>query len=248
MRVRAVIIVVLVGLGLITAGITWFLGRDTIEAVNIERALEDAASAEGAGLAGDGGEAASSDSEVVTDATGSWVVDTDVVTFDAVTGAGSWVGYRIDEELRGIGDYTAVGRSPRVDGEVMIDGSVVVTATIRADLQGLVSDDSNRDARVRPLFADRPVVFTLRERVDFGSVPSEGQRVAVSAQGTLRIGSVERDVEVELSADVAGPRLIITGTTLVRLEDFDIAVPSAARVLSVSDEATIELQLFLARS
>jgi hypothetical protein len=91
------------------------------------------------------------------------------------------------------------------------------------------------------------VSFTLTRPVDFGAVPSEGQRIAVSAAGVLRIGDIERDVEVELSADVAGSRLVITGSTVVRLSDFDVAVPSAPIVLSVSDDATIELQLFLSR-
>jgi hypothetical protein len=39
----------------------------------------------------------------------------------------------------------------------------------------------------------------------------------------------------------------VTGSTIVTLADFDIAVPSAPVVLSVSDEATIELQLYLSR-
>jgi hypothetical protein len=39
----------------------------------------------------------------------------------------------------------------------------------------------------------------------------------------------------------------VTGSTLVVLADFDITVPSASVVLSVSDEATIELQLYLSR-
>jgi hypothetical protein len=38
---------------------------------------------------------------IVTDATGTWTVDTEVVAFDTATGAGTWVGYRIDEELVG---------------------------------------------------------------------------------------------------------------------------------------------------
>ena len=69
----------------------------------------------------------------------------------------------------------------------------------------------------------------------------------MTALGALRIGAIERDVSVELSADVAGSRLVVTGSTIVALADFDIAVPSAPVVLSVSDEATIELQIYLSR-
>jgi hypothetical protein len=130
---------------------------------------------------------------------------------------------------------------------VTIDGAQVTEASISADLQGLVSDNANRDSRVRPLFAERPVVFTLRDPVDFGAIPAEGERVKVTARGVLRIGAIERDVAVQLSADVAGSRLLITGETVITLADFDVTVPSAPVVLGVSDQATVELQLFLSR-
>jgi hypothetical protein len=248
-RNRVLVVVMLAVIGLAAAGVTWFLNRDSIDAVDIERALEQASAAgQPEGSVGDGDAATEGEEvEAITDATGSWVVDTDFLEFDRETGAGTWVGYRIDEELRGEGFYIAVGRSPRVEGGLVIDGSRVTSATIRADLQGLVSDSANRDSRVQPLFADRPVVFTLSEPVDFGAVPSEGQRIVVSAPGVLRIGDIERDIEFELSADVAGTRLVVTGSTIITLSDFGVAVPSAPVVLSVSEDATIELNLFLSR-
>jgi hypothetical protein len=253
MRRRSLIIAAVVIVAVGAGAALWFTGRDTPDAVDIERAIADASAAPSASAgdtSGDGAGDAEATAEVATisDATGSWTVDPDFVAFDTATGTGTWVGYRIDEELSGIGAYTAVGRSPRVEGEIVIDGGRVLEAVVRADLQGLVSDNGNRDSRVRPLFADRPVVFTLTTPVDFGGVPEEGQRVAVTAQGTLRIGEIEREVSVELSADVVGSRLVVTGSTLVLLADFDVTVPSAPVVLSVSDEATIELQLFLSRS
>jgi len=247
MRSRILIISVLAGLALAAVGVNWFLSRDTVDAVDLDRALADAAAVDAAsGEAADGDASAAA---AVTDATGTWVVDTEFIAFDSDAGAGSWVGYRIDEELSGIGAYTAVGRSPRVEGEIVIDGAQVLSAVLRADLQGLISTppNANRDARVRPIFADRPVTFTLTAPVDFGGVPADGQRVAVSARGVLRIGEVERDVVIELSADVTGSRLVVTGSTIITLADFGVSVPSAPVVLSVSDEATIELQLFLTR-
>ena len=228
---------------LVAAAALWFVGRDSPDAVDIDRAVADAAAADAA----DGASApdAADAPAGPMDVSGTWTVDTEWIAFDAATGAGTWVGYRIDEELSGVGAYTAVGRSPRVEGAIVIDGERVLEAEIRADLQGLVSDNANRDGRVRPLFADRPVVFTLAEPIDFGGVPEEGQRITASAQGVLRIGEVQRDIVVELSADVAGDRLVVTGSTVVMLAEFDVVVPSAPVVLSVSDEATIELQLYL---
>lgn len=230
---------------LAAVGALLFVGRDSPDAVDIDRAVADATAA---GAADGGGGSGEDDvAPGPSDVSGTWTVDTEGLPFDSATGSGTWVGYRIDEELSGIGAFTAVGRSPRVEGEVVIDDGRVVAAEVRADLQGLVSDNANRDGRVRPIFADRPVVFVLTEPVPFGDVPEDGQRITASAQGLLRIGAVERAVSVELSADVAGERLVVTGSTIVTLADFDVAVPSAPVVLSVSDDATVELQLYLRR-
>ena len=245
MRTRTVLIGAVAMLAVLGAGALWFTGRESIGEVDLDRAVADLAGSDAESDAAVQGEGDVEDA--VLEPSGTWVVDLDVVPFDSATGAGSWVGYRIDEELSGVGAFTAVGRTPRVEGEIIIDGSRVTSAEVRADLVGLVSDNGNRDARVRPLFTDRPVTFTLSGPVDFGGVPEEGQRVAVTAAGVLRIGDIEQDVPVELSADVVGQRLVVAGSTVVTLADFDVRVPSAPIVLSVSDEATIELQLFLSR-
>lgn len=241
MRKRTVLLGGLMALLLVGAAAWWFTGRESPDAVDLDRAIEDLAQAD-------------SDADVETEddgedlePSGRWSVDPDAIPFDAATGSGTWVGYRVDEELSGIGAYEAVGRSPRVSGEIVLEGTSVTEAEIRADLVGLVSDNANRDARVRPIFTDRPVVFTLAEPVDFGSIPAEGQRVAVSARGILAIGDVAREVAFELSADVQGRRLVVAGSTMITLADFDVQVPSAPIVLSASDEATIELLLYLTR-
>lgn len=247
MRTRTALIGAVAVLLVLGAGALWFTGRESIDEVDLDRAVADLVESSVDPDAPAQGEGGSDPEDVVIEPTGTWIVDPDVVGFDRVTGAGSWVGYRIDEELSGVGAFTAVGRSPRVEGEIVIDGSRVTAAKVQADLVGLVSDNANRDARVRPLFTDRPVTFTLSEPFDFGAVPEEGQRVAVTAAGVLRIGDIEQDVSVELSADVVGQRLVVAGSTIVTLADFDVRVPSAPIVLSVSDVATIELQLYLSR-
>lgn len=245
MRIRnlAVLAVLVAVAGVVFA--LWFTGRESLDAVDIDRAREDVAAApEAPSAAGSGAEGPTGE---LVDPSGTWRVDVDAVTFDAVTGAGTFVGYRIDEVLQGVGDFTAVGRSPEVEGTVVIADGAVVEAEVRAALDALTSDDTRRDGRVRSLFADRPAVFTLSAPVPFEWTPEGRERVEVDAPGTLRVGGAEQDVTMRLVAEVVGGRLLVTGSTVVTLADLDVRVPSAPIVLSVSDEATIELQLVLVR-
>jgi hypothetical protein len=240
----AVLAVVLGG-----AGAAYFVGRDVPEEVDLGRAIAGAPAADPAADAGDGrGEdTAAGQGELLIDASGTWVVDTGVAAFDTATGAGTWVGYRIDEELSGIGAFTAVGRTPAVSGSVTIEGTTVTEVTIDAILAELESDNRTRDGRVRPLFAGRDARFTLTEPLTFGPIPEPGQNIAVSARGLLRIGDIERPVVMEIAATVLDGRLVLAGSTVVTLADFGVSVPSAPIVLGVSDVATVELQLFLSR-
>jgi hypothetical protein len=246
-RSRLLLLAVL-GLALAGAGAFYFVGRDVPEAVDLERAIaavpatDPAIATEGAPATG-----AAPQDELLTDVSGTWRVDADVVVFDTATGAGTWVGYRIDEELSGVGAFTAVGRTPTVTGRIVIDGTTVTEATIDAVLADLKSDNGSRDSRVRSLFSGRDARFTLTEPLAFGAIPEAGTSIAVTARGLLRVGDIEQPVEMEIAATVVQGRLVLAGSTLIVLADFDVTVPSAPIVLGVSDEATVELQLYLTR-
>jgi polyisoprenoid-binding protein YceI len=247
-RPRLLLLVVL-AVALVGAGAAYFLGRDVPEAVDLERAIA-AAPVTGGSEGGASGEAAApvaADDAPLADASGTWVIDTSVAPFDTATGSGTWVGYRIDEELSGVGAFTAVGRTPEVSGSITIDGPTVTSATVDAVLTGLQSDNGSRDGRIRSLFSGRDARFTLTEPLSFGAIPEPGQSIAVSATGLLRIGDIEQPVVMEIAATVLQGRLVIAGSTQVALADFAVTVPSAPIVLSVSDVATIELQLYLTR-
>jgi len=247
-RSRLILAAVL-ALALVGAGAAYFVGRDVPDAVDLERTIAAAPATDStsAATAGDAAGTAPVEDEVLTDASGTWVVDTSVAPFDTATGSGTWVGYRIDEELSGVGAFTAVGRTPEVTGSVVIDGSTVTSATIDAVLTGLQSDNGSRDGRIRSLFSGRDARFTLTEPLAFGAVPEPGQSIAVSATGILRIGDIEQPVVMEIAATVLQGRLVLAGSTLVTLADFQVTVPSAPIVLGVSDVATVELQLYLSR-
>lgn len=183
------------------------------------------------------------------DLDGRWVVDRSR-EFDREEGRGTFGGYRIQEELAGgIGTSVAVGRSPEVSGWVIFDEATVISAYVDVDLSQLVSDDDRRDNRVREeLGAGARATFELDGEILLPEVPPVGEVIQLTASGTLTIRDVANEVDVELQAAVTETGLIVAGSTEIALADYDVEVPSATIVLSVSDEATLEWQLFLVRS
>jgi len=241
-RSRRTMLVVL-ALALLGVALALYFGRSAPDAVDLGRVIA------GGTTEAAGGPVANSEDpqEVVTDATGVWFITTSAVEFDREAGSGTWVGYRIAEELVGRGAFTAIGRTPDVSGSVNVEGTEIVAADIQARLTTLQSDSGLRDGRVSPVFADRDAVFTLTGPVSFGSVPAPQERITLSAPGTLSIGEVKRPVVFELEATVLDGRLVISGTTSITLADFEVTVPGSSQVLSVADVATIELLLYLER-
>ncbi len=185
--------------------------------------------------------------QTAEDLDGTWVVDTSR-EFDRETGRGTFIGYRIAEELQGVGATTAVGRSPSVEGEVVFAGLIVSSVVVKGDLTDLESDDGRRDARVRSqLGPDATATFELSRPIELPEVPPVSEVIELTAIGELTLLDVTREVEVALQAAVTETGLLITGSTLVALSDYDVEVPSAPIVLSASDDATLEWQLFLVK-
>lgn len=162
---------------------------------------------------------------------------------------GSFVGYRIDEELASIGATTAVGRTSDVTGVVSIEGATVTAATFEANLQALASDESRRDNALRNQALETgaypTATFVLTEPIALGAPLAEGASVAVVALGELTVHGVTRSVELALDAQYTAGMLVVVGSLDIALADFEIDQPSAPVVVSVSDTATLEVQLLL---
>lgn len=181
------------------------------------------------------------------DLAGTWVVDTTSVPFDGEAGTGTFVGYRVDEELTTVGAFTAVGRTPDVMGEVVVADDRVVATTISADLTTLQSDSSSRDGRVRStLGPDAAASFVLADELEL-DLPAAGEVATTTAVGALTILDTTRDVEVALQTALIDGSPVVGGRVTVLLSDFGVTVPSAPIVVSASDEAVLEWQLYLAR-
>lgn len=179
---------------------------------------------------------------------GVWSVDTTLGSFADYTS--SWAGYRVGEELSGIGTTEAVGRTPAVSGSLEISGATVLAAAVDVDLTTVVSDRPQRDGLVRralDLQQYPSARFELLEPVAFDALPAAGEPVTATVAGTFLVHGVSRPVEVSLEATWVEGIVIVGGTFEIRFEDYGISPPRAPVVLSVEDVATVELLLNFTR-
>ena len=181
---------------------------------------------------------------------GVWNVDTSIGSFSDFSD--SFVGYRVQEQLANIGGNIAVGRTPDVSGSLTLSGTSVTTVTITADLTSLKSDDDRRDgqlARQGIQTAQFPTAtFVLGSPIDLGAIPAQGQAIQVTANGSLTLHGVTKDVAIPLTATLDDSTIVITGSLSITFADYGIEKPTSFSVLSVADQGTMELQLFFSHA
>jgi polyisoprenoid-binding protein YceI len=180
----------------------------------------------------------------------SWKVDTSIGSFADFTS--SFVGYRVQEELVGIGGNTAVGRTPDVSGSMTTVGLTLTAAQFTANLQGLVSDESQRDSRLRQqsLETDRfpSATFVLTEPITLPADSVPGEIRSVTARGDLTLHGQTHPIEIQLTGKLAGEVLVVVGSLDLTFADFGIEKPESFKVLSVADHGIMEVQLLLTQA
>jgi polyisoprenoid-binding protein YceI len=191
------------------------------------------------------------DSADATDSVeGTWGIDTTIGSFDDFSG--NWAGYRIEEELAGIGGNTAVGRTPGVTGDITIAGDQVTVAAFEVDMTTLESDDGRRDGQMRGrgLQTDQfpTASFRLTEPVAVPEDAISGSEVTFEAPGELTLHGVTRPVTITATAQFVDGLVGINGSAPVTLTDYAIEPPVGLSVVSVADSGTFEFQLFLSRA
>ncbi len=246
--VGAALIVVLVG-----GFLFWFLRDDAPDEVN----LEDAAAQVTTTTAGDSGATDPSDpSDTTAGAStadgieGDWTVDNETGEFDYESATGSFVGFRIDEELAGVGATEAVGRTGDVTGGIAIEGTTVTSGSFEVDMTTITTNESRRDDRVQSaLSTDQfpTATFELTEPIELGAGAADGETVTATAVGDLTVKGTTKSIEMAIEAKLVDGTVVIVGSTEITFADFNVEVPSAPVVLSVSGTGTLELQLLLTR-
>lgn len=188
-------------------------------------------------------------STTTTGLDGTWNVDPSVGSFSDFSG--SFVGYRVEEELANVGAATAVGRTPNVTGSLTLEGTQVTAVEMSADLSTLQSDKSQRDGQLhrQALETDQfpTATFSLTQPIELGSVPADGQVIQATATGNMTIHGVTKTVEIPLEARLSGDVVTVTGSIDILFADYGMSRPTSFLVLSIADHGTMEFQLQLTK-
>jgi len=176
---------------------------------------------------------------------GTWQVNDSLGSMSDFTA--SWVGYRVQEQLAGIGGHTAVGRTPKITGSLTLAGSTVSAASITADLTVLASDSAQRDDQLRRQAIQTDAFptanFTLTQPIALGSLPADGTTVSATATGNLTIHGVTKSVQISIQAQRKGGVIAVAGSIPIVFGDYGFQGPSSFAVVSVNDHGTMELHV-----
>ncbi len=172
------------------------------------------------------------------DPTGDWVISSAGETF---------VGYRVNEELVGVGAFTAVGRTSAVTGSLTFDGAAITSVEIEADVTQLRSNDTRRDRALGSQgleTQDYPTAsFSLTQPITLDAVPAEGDAIAVDAVGELTLHGVTNEVTIPLEGQRTDGYVVVVGSLEIQFEDYGMRAPSAFVVVSIEDFGLMEFQL-----
>ena len=121
MRTRSKVLIgaLVVAVLAVGGGLYWFLARDEPPEASIEHALAGRTTTTGP-RSGATTDAAPTPASV----DGTWTVDTSTGGFDFESATGTFAGFRIQENLAGIGATHAVGRTGDVTGSMTISGGL----------------------------------------------------------------------------------------------------------------------------
>jgi polyisoprenoid-binding protein YceI len=162
----------------------------------------------------------------------------------------SFAGFRVDEVLNSIGDFTAVGRTADVSGSIELSDTALVAATVEVTMSTLRTDNSFRDGRIYGALhtSEFPkATFVLAEPVELPAGMADGEAFSGSAEGDLTIRGVTNRVTFDLQAQLVGDVIVAVGSSDVVFSDYGVTAPTAPVVVSVEDHGIMEFQLLFTR-
>jgi polyisoprenoid-binding protein YceI len=165
-------------------------------------------------------------------------------------GAGSVVGYRVQEVLIGQ-NSTAVGRTSEVWGSLAISRGHVAEAAFTANMASVKSDQSGRNAqfdnRIMDVTAYPTARFQLAAGIPLGSLPPTGAAKAYHGTGDLTMHGVTRPIHFTISAERESGSIYALADINIVFADWKIANPSIGGFVTTQDHGTLEVLLHLTK-
>jgi polyisoprenoid-binding protein YceI len=157
--------------------------------------------------------------------------------------------YFVDEELANVGlPSTAKGLTNDIEGQFALnpDGTLAGETTFTVGLTTLESDESRRDQRVQEALETGTypaATFTATSVSGYDPSITEGEEHTMTMTGTLDLHGVQREVTWEVKARVEGNVITALATLVVPFADFNITPPTFAGLVSIDDQATLQVQI-----
>ncbi len=160
--------------------------------------------------------------------------------------------YFVDEELASVGiPSTAKGATNEVSGTLYLtgDGTALAadqTSSFSVKLRNLTSDKSMRDQRVQQALETSrypTATFTITSVSGYNPAVAEGQEQTLELSGNLELHGVTKPATWEVKAYRQGNVISALATVTVKFSDFNITPPRFQGLLSISDQATLQVQL-----
>ena len=165
-------------------------------------------------------------------------------------GPGSQAGYRVQEVLVGQ-NSTAVGRTSKIWGSVVISGTSVTQGTFTVNMAGVVSDQSERnaqfDGRIMDVTQYPTATLVLTSPIPLGALPSVGATKQYPAQGTLAMHGVSNSASFTVTAERTGSTIDVLADVPITFSDWNIANPSVGGFVTTANNGTLEALLDLTR-
>jgi polyisoprenoid-binding protein YceI len=170
---------------------------------------------------------------------------------------GSEAGYRVREKLAFLpAESEAVGRTSSITGEATFRGSkasvTITAASFDVAVNTLKSDRTMRDEKIREigLESDRypTATFVISSPVVLPASALSGQAVHVSAIGLLTIHGTTRREAIPLAMSLSSSEAQAVGSITFPWSRFNMVAPSIGGFVNVTNNATMEFDLHLARA
>ncbi len=171
--------------------------------------------------------------------------------------AGSQAGYRVREKLAFLpAQSDAVGRTSQISGSATLSEAAatikISAASFSVAVNTLKSDRSMRDEKIHSigLESDRypSATFALSKPLSLPASAVKGHVAHVEVTGTFTIHGVAKQETVPVEISLSGATLEAAGALTFPWSEFGMTAPSVGGFVTVTDKATMEFDLRLART